>query len=303
MPLQPYAHSALSYTNSDLGWPIPSIMPFEKFPPLPGWTGRRGDTPNIDQVSTWADTHPQSNILLRLAPHIIGIDVDAYDDKQGLSTLGQLQHIHGILEPTWKSSARGPGASGIRFYKLRHWMTEDKMRDPGEHIELIRFSHRYAVVAPSWHQGTAAPYRWYLNDEIIDRMPTSDDFPYLSLEWYTHLNRGCACFEQERAEIQRSIRRLSNRPAGEAGAEAAREDLKQAADSLEHMAEGGRNNALSTMAGKFLLYDAIINQVLTAREVAQSLLDAGTMAGLTREETERTIQSALEWALREGDKR
>jgi len=85
--MTPYATQALAYLSSGLGWPIPSAFPFEKHPPLAGWTGRNGKRPTNYQVEGWADQYPNSNILLRMAPNVIGIDVDSYADKHGGETL------------------------------------------------------------------------------------------------------------------------------------------------------------------------------------------------------------------------
>ncbi len=291
----PYRSQALQYLESGLGYPIPSAYPFEKSPPLTGWTGRRGAMPSKAQVHQWMETHPDSNILLRLAPNVIGIDVDDYDDKHGVATRGRIGELHGMLPPTsWSTARKYP--SGIYWFRLRIWMDTDKMRDPGEHVEVIRHEHRYAVVPPSWNPSARARYRWSDN-----AMPHVTELPYLPTEWYVHLNRGCSCFEEERAERRRLSMRLSNRAPGLVGVNQARRDIALAANALANTSEGSRNNMLSSIAGRFILYDVVINNVLSLDEVTGLMMAAAKHAGLDARETERTIQSAIEWATREGE--
>ena len=97
---RPYQAQALNYLTSGLGSPIPSTMPYEKFPPVTGYTGRMGMVPGRDKVEQWMAEFPQSNILLRLSPHVVGIDVDHYDDKTGGDTIARASTPHGMLPAT-----------------------------------------------------------------------------------------------------------------------------------------------------------------------------------------------------------
>jgi len=249
------------------------------------------------QVESWRKNYPDSNILLRMAPDIIGIDVDMYDDKRGAHTITEIAAKHGELPTTAVSTARTL-PSGIYWYRLSQWMDTDKMRDPGEHVEVIRYGHRYAVVPPSWHQGARASYRW-----VGGVVPTKESLPTLPTEWYVHLNRGCSCFEQERAERRRMTRRVMNRPTGEAGRVAAHNDLMSATHAIRIAGTGSRNNILSSIAGRFFLHDVIGNGVLDSGEVWDALRFASLDAGLNEQETTRTLRSAFDWATREGDEK
>ena len=295
--MNPFQARALQYLDSGLGSPIPSAYPLEKSPPISGWTGRNGAIPDRHQVKLWMETHPDSNVLIRMAPDVVGIDVDDYDDKHGHDTLGDIAREHGPLPQTHVSSARS-APSGIYWFRLRAWMDTDQMRDPGEHIEVIRYGHRYAVAPPSWHQGARSYYRWNAR-----YTPHKDDLPYLPVEWYVHLTRGCSCFDLERAERKRMMRRMSDRPTGEAGFLAAEKDFGEALVALKATTPGSRNNFLSTIAGRFLLYDVELNGVLSELRVMNTLYQAGIKAGLDEEEVRRTIQSARDWARREGENR
>ncbi|RLB68533.1 MAG: hypothetical protein DRH08_00670 [Deltaproteobacteria bacterium] len=294
--MNPFQDRALQYLHSGLGFPIPSAYPYEKFPPLKGWTGRNGKEPDEAQVSFWIDRYPDSNILLRMAPDVIGIDVDHYDDKRGADTLRDIAQKHGRLPVTMVSTARTL-PSGIYWFRLHPWMDSDAMRDPGEHIEVIRYGHRYAVAPPSWHPGARARYRWTQRGTVV---PVKANLALLPTEWYVHLTRGCSCFDVERAERKMMMRRVMNRPSGEAGRKAAREDLTKASEALSHASPGSRNNMLSSIAGRFLLYDSVLNGVLDDVEIMFKLYHAGLAAGLEKHETDNTIRSARDWAIREG---
>lgn len=293
--MDPYATAAEWYQHSGLGSPIPSMFPYEKRPPLGGYTGRDGIIPDDALVQKWTERYPDSNVLIRMAPNVIGIDVDNYDEKRGLDTLNAIEKAHGNLPRTPMSTARDE-PSGIYWFRLAPWMESDKMRDPGEHVEVIRHEHRYAAAPPSWHSGARARYRW-----VDDFSPQLGDLTQLPVEWYVHLTRGCGCFALERAERKQMMQRLNNRPKGEAGRLAARKDLDKAVEALRLSSAGTRNNMLSSIAGRFLLYDVVMNNVLSATEVVNHLSGAAQAAGLDKRETERTIESALAWALREGE--
>ena len=290
----PYASHALQYLEGGIGYPIPSAYPYEKFPPLAGWTGARGGIPTEVHINAWRGQYGDSNVLLRLAPDVIGIDIDDYDDKQGWRTIQSISEHHADLPPTHGSSARD-FPSGIYFFRLRQWMETNKMRDPGTHVEVIRFEHRYAVVPPSWHSGVRARYRW-----SEGATPIKDDLTWLPTEWYVHLTRSCECFEEERAQRRFAMRRFTNRRPGEAGVRQAKADLLLACEALRHTAEGSRNNLLSSIAGRVYLYDVVGNEVLSWADATGTMGRAAVNAGLPEHEAKRTLESAWEWASKEG---
>ena len=290
----PYASQALQYLEGGLGYPIPSAYPYEKFPPLTGWTGARGAIPDEVQVRHWCDTYSDSNVLIRMAPDVIGIDVDQYGDKHGLATLNAIEQTHGNLPWTYVSSARRL-PSGIYWFRLRSYMDTSKMRDPGTHVEVIRFEHRYAVAPPSWHSGARARYEW--NE---GQAPQVADLAWLPTEWYVHLTRACECFEEERQQRRFAMRRFNNRRPGDAGVLQARDDLRLACEALAHTSEGTRNNMLSSIAGRVYLYDVVSYEVLSWAETTKTMGAAAINAGLPEHEAKRTLESAWDWATREG---
>ena len=294
-----YASHALQYLDGAIGYPIPSAYPYEKFPPIIGWTGIEGATPDEGQVRKWMDSHPDSNILLRLNHDVVGIDVDNYADKRGGLTLEVVEGVHGELPETIRSSARHDDPiSGIRFYKLRDYMDEREFKGdfgPRTDIEVIRFSHRYAVVEPSWHSGVNATYRWDAD------LPTIGDLPYLPLRWYTHITQSCECFLVSRLIYKRQMKRYASRTSTPEDKEQARKDFKDNLITLADMPAGSRNNYLSGVAGRTFLFDVFLAGALDEGEVIDRLQEAAEGCGLDNHEANRTIKSAYDYALRESE--
>lgn len=158
------------------GWPCILPVPVtEKYPPPVGFTGSDGRDTDPLQLVTFATERPFHSIALRMPQTVIGIDVDAYEKagkrKQGDLTLAHYVQVWGPLPPTWISTARADGVSGIRFYRVPAQRYVTKL-DTGttSDVEIIQRHHRYAVVWPSPNpqaplidgpSGPTAPvYRW-----------------------------------------------------------------------------------------------------------------------------------------------
>lgn len=173
---EPFKQFALDYW--DRGWiPLP-LPPGEKSPPPLRTTGHYAP-PTREQVEEWLSTEPDgSNIGLRVADGILGIDVDAYGGKQGGQSLANLTERWGPLPPTWALSARVDGLSGIRFYRVptgKQW--------PGEvapDVQVIQHRHRYAVAYPSLHPSTKRTYKWYPPGAEIDGRSWTQEIPDIS---------------------------------------------------------------------------------------------------------------------------
>lgn len=184
---QPYASGLPIYVQA--GWrgvlPLP---PGLKTPPPVGFTGS-GDDPTNEQLLTWATSHAAGNLALRMPANVVGIDVDAYDGKAGAESLRAAVDTWGELPPTWMSSSRVDGISGIRFYRVPEGLAWPNTIGPG--IETIRRGHRYAVAWPSIHP-TGAQYMWLFTDGSSAGVPKVDDLPWLPAEWVEGLTQGVA---------------------------------------------------------------------------------------------------------------
>lgn len=171
------------------GWrgvlPLPAK---KKANPPDGHTGSSGVDPSYADVFAWAEgRHAGGNIALRLPLDVIGIDVDAYDDKLGAETLRAAEELHGELPPTWRTTSRDDGVSGIRLYRVPPGLAWEQI---GDSIETIQRRHRYAVVWPSVHPG-GGTYRWIGPDNVVSTViPNVDDLPHLPQRWVEAYSKG-----------------------------------------------------------------------------------------------------------------
>jgi len=192
-------------------------LPHNRKSPVPdGYTGRKGTYPDDQQIATWVMERPHGNIALRMPGDVLGIDVDDYvyrfqardpktrkpltepdgspkmvtGVKTGGATLAALEEQLGPLPPTWRSSSRGSGPSGIRFYRVPSGLL---WGDLGEHLEGIWWGHRYAVVYPSINPDSGRQYLWI--DETSQRPewgvlpPKVTDLPSLPEPWVARYGR------------------------------------------------------------------------------------------------------------------
>ncbi|MBA3361938.1 MAG: AAA family ATPase [Acidimicrobiia bacterium] len=193
-PAEPYVQAVRYFEH---GWPGPLPIgkrPRQKTPPPEGYTGNKGAWPTLEQILEWVEAEPRLNIGLRLPANVIGIDVDAYDDKHGAGTLLDIEDHHGRLPATWISTARGDGVSGIRLFRLPPGADQALLKDDLDGIEVIRFGHRYANVWPSVHP-QAGGYRWITPEGALNgKIPKPDELAELPEGWYRHISQQCSCY-------------------------------------------------------------------------------------------------------------
>lgn len=176
----PYASACIPLLENH--WQPIAVPAGAKYPPPAGFTGADGHDPSHDDVMRWA-TSPH-NVAIRLPSHVIGIDVDAYDDKTGAATLADLEAQHGPLPPTVLVSSRDDGISGIRLFRLPTGIPQEHMRTGWPGIEIIRRNHRYVMAPPSVHPSG----RTYLaidqaSGEILAAIPPAEGLPVLPYTW------------------------------------------------------------------------------------------------------------------------
>lgn len=185
----PYGQAADAYWGA--GWrgvlPLP---PRAKKSPPTGYTGERGDWPSYADTYTWASgPEGDGNIALRMSHNIIGVDVDCYGTKHGEATVQEAEARWGALPPTWRSTSRDDGISGIRLYRI-----PEGLAWPGElgaDVELIQWRHRYTVVWPSIHPDTGGTYRWITPEGVTSTsIPDPDLLAPLPDAWVAGLTRG-----------------------------------------------------------------------------------------------------------------
>lgn len=198
----PYGTAAETYWRA--GWrgivPLPARA--KKNPPK-GFTGDGGLYPSYPDIDAWA-TGPEriGNIALRMPANVIGLDVDAYGDKPGAETLALAEAAHGDLPPTWRTTSRDDGISGIRLYRV-----PEGLAWPGEiggATEIIQARHRYAIVWPSIHP-EGKTYRWIGPDGVVSTtVPDPDVLPLLPEAWVEAYTGGALAVSIARTHVEHS---------------------------------------------------------------------------------------------------
>ena len=133
-PLRPeepvFASAARLYLEGGLGFPIP-LPPRRKAPPPRGYTGAEARDVSVGQINRWSRSRRRtSNIGLRMAPGLIGVDVDAYDGKRGADTLDRLEQLDGPLPASVRSSGRSDGISGVYLFRIPQGCRGGATRSP-----------------------------------------------------------------------------------------------------------------------------------------------------------------------------
>ena len=193
------------------GWlgvlPVPKGT---KGPPASGYTGWHNPDPTDSKIEEWRNgacphkpgecdtqaTDFDHGVALRMPEGVLGIDVDNYRTKQGLTTLAKAEEAWGPLPDTFMSTAR-EGGSGIRFFRI-----PSESRFPGKieldgfsDIETIQRGHRYSVVYPSTNpDADGAQYRWYSPDGNPCGIPNVADLAELPESWITGLQNNGKVF-------------------------------------------------------------------------------------------------------------
>lgn len=189
MSAGPFALSAQEYATR--GWgPIP-LPAAAKHPPPEGWTGYFMPYASGADIAEWCGNgRGGGNIGLRLGD-VLGIDVDAYGDKAGASTLAEAEARLGPLPATWVSTSRDDGVSGIRLYRVADARSRAWADKVGPGIELLHHGHRYAVVAPSLHPEGGRRYVWIDPAGVRGVSgPAVSDLPLLPAAWVAELDAG-----------------------------------------------------------------------------------------------------------------
>jgi len=171
-----------------------------KTPPPTGFTGWQGVDPDDEQIETWIRTQRAlANLMLRLSPGQLGIDVDDYEGKNGGKTLAEAIRRWWPLPPTYRNSARADDpVSGHLLYAVPQDLVTIGDIKFGEgageigDIELIQPHHRFVVCWPSVHPKTGQRYRWYAPDGSLmpeGEVPRADDLPELPEAWVEGLRK------------------------------------------------------------------------------------------------------------------
>ena len=269
MTTTPFADTALEYLERS--WcPIPVRG---KGPPPEDLTGRSGRDYSMADIIDLSSNRPDDNIATRAPLGVIGIDVDDYDEKEGMTTFSKAYAKWGPLPPTVRSSARGV-PSGIYWYRVPADYEAVGMLqlDGTKDVEIIQRHHRYAVLPPSIHPKLGEPYRWYDTDgKVLDEIPRAEDLPKLPEPWLEGLRaQNFEVVEREPIEVQPKV----------APRDGWHERVDAAFRQMEHIA---RSKAGSR-------HDTMVSVVMTMCRMEADGLDGATSA---LQEAERTWIDAM----------
>lgn len=175
------------------GWK--SVLPIprgqKKWPPS-GYTGYDAEIPSYPDLVAWSEDRPTANLALRFPPDVVGIDVDAYGDKTGSSTIAEAMKRFGLLPPTIRSTSRTDPTSGIRLYrKPSDVALHTQIKFPGltiGNVEIVQDYHRYCMAWPSIHP-EGGVYEWRDEKGVVVPVPRIDDLPELPGRWVDGLRR------------------------------------------------------------------------------------------------------------------
>jgi hypothetical protein len=288
----PYAVAAVDLLNAGWHGVLPLPAKAKKYPPT-GYTGSTGVDPSGADVYTWAEQH-DGNVALRMPPDVIGVDVDAYGEKQGAATMSKSRIAWGPLPPTWRMTSRDDGISGILLYRVPIDLAWPGEVGPG--VEIIQRHHRYAVAPPSIHP-EGRRYRWINPDGAVSiTPPRPEDLPDLPSAWVDGLtggeavqiaNRGGTNYQQavtwlacRTAPTAKPCRRMAE--VADAAAQAmkgnAHNTARNALATAARLAEGGHRGGVSS---------ATALKVMFIAEATDPRRAAGGMAVRTKTEAER----------------
>lgn len=169
------------------GWgPVP-LPTGKKSQPPEGFTGQKHPMPDFAQWYATYDDDPAKwgNLGARIPETCVGVDVDAYDGKNGAATFKVLGGGDWPETVVLSSRFRAgyDGTSGIRLYRLPEGIDQSDLWGAHDGIEILRFGHRYAVSPGSDHpEGGVYRCLDQRTRTFIDVLPPLKDIPQLTLE-------------------------------------------------------------------------------------------------------------------------
>lgn len=247
--VRPWGEFAKKYF--DAGWcPLPLPARKKSSPPT-GTTGKY-EMPDKKKIIGWhKQKDPRGNIAIRVPEGVIGIDVDAYDDKVGERSLSTLISDLGPLPETWTLTARGDGVSGIRFFRVPpglHWSGE-----PIADVQIVQNHHRYAVAYPSVHPDIRKTYLWYAPGDALNgapsvtvehEIPTLEDLAALPEDWVQAFSGG-RVWKGLAADADATAGDLIAWLKGRPGGNMCRLMRKQTEAAIAEMSVGGAHDSLN----------------------------------------------------------
>lgn len=260
------------------------LPPRKKKSPPEGFTGRNGRTPTSDEIAEWERLLSHGNLAIRLQKGQCGLDVDAWK-PEGLASFEYLLSKCGPLPPTWISTSRTDGVSGIRLFRI----PDDAVLKgaPMAGIEVCQYHHRYVIVRPSIHDITGDTYKLISpNGELVDVPPHPDELPWLPGSWLEELR------ERPRTVGERRERRYTDEMA-----RPVRDTLAEALSAMTHAGgrhDAARDAALALARYEELGYPGASDAIETLRSAFTHAISDRANAKQADREWDDLIDSALE---------
>lgn len=318
--------------NSANGWsgPIPIGKEYKGRYKLPWISSRHGFKGINAQPDDWerlaADALKRSRstpgVLAlgeRLPEGVLGIDVDAYDGKNGGQTLADWEAEFGPLPPTYRVTARHDGVSGIRLYRVPVGFYPREAPDSG--VEFLDHHHRYMAAPPSWHH-TGHRYQLILRNGKPSKsglLPCLDKIPLLPQSYLAGLPAGATLAGAEDAsdpEVVEFAARYDSGPLPEAVLWIIGKTIKSPeCESVRNATRDALCWAAREAKGKRFGWDNALDHIRTAAEQAYEergrQMDSDELGrlvsyaiGQVRDSSEQELYDAWQsddWALADAD--
>lgn len=258
------------------GWAVFPLSPRSKEPlgrlaPHAAYSA----TTDAELVRSWFRAAPDANIAIACGAVSGFFVVDVDPRNAGDETLGGLEARFGALPETPRALTGGGGAHYL-FALPRGTRLRGKL---GVGIEL-KSTGGYIVAPPSVHPDTGRAYAW-------DAAADPDDTPIADApDWLLDLARVPAVPVRPPASAPPPARTRGYVLAA----------LARAVASVETAGNGERNNTLNREAWSVARF--VLSGDLSEDLVRRAFVDAALVAGLPEREAQRTVESAMQGALR-----
>ena len=154
----PSCDAAIDYALHN-DWHIVPIPPGQKYPRIKAW--QNAASRDTETINHWFAEHPNDGVGIATGAQsgIFVIDVDVADGKTGLTTLTELEAVHGELPETFTVKT---GTGGFHYYYLYDPARPIRNGRLGEHID-IRGDGGQVLAPPTIHPTTGIAYQVHLN--------------------------------------------------------------------------------------------------------------------------------------------
>jgi Bifunctional DNA primase/polymerase, N-terminal len=161
-----------------LGWSgVLLLGAYTKDPPPTAYTGHDGIDPSYADMWPSGEQHPGGNLALRLSGEVVGIDVDNYGKKTGAKTLAEAEKRWGALPPSYRSTSRDDGVSGIKLFRVLRalpgaavplrWRDPRRGRHRRDHAVIVATNH----IVPNVHRKRRRRRQSQCAATAADRIP------------------------------------------------------------------------------------------------------------------------------------